>query len=299
MAAEQLQKHTHYRFTHSQSFRDISEYIRGFVERNYNLGMHVQDFFEINIIMRGQGIHYIRDGKTTAIRGDVFIIPPDTPHGYASSGEFDVYHLLISEHFMQKNISELQTLPSFFILFKAEPLMRPNASSIFHLNLSDEQLNQLETLLNHIENYSKVKSTTSKIKRNSLALLLIANLCEIYTENTISSNTEETVQDNAFAAALAIIYERFNEKISIADLAKTAQLSRSSFLRKFQIICKMPPAQFITLQRIEAAKHMLTYTDISVSDIANKTGFYDTSHFIKAFLADTGTTPNAYRKESR
>ena len=95
------------------------------------------------------------------------------------------------------------------------------------------------------------------------------------------------VKDNALSYELK--HHDSQEKVS-AEFTRTIMLGRKTYLIHGQELWDEKKRFIGTL---------LTYTDISVSDIANKTGFYDTSHFIKAFLADTGTTPNAYLKESR
>ena len=297
MYPKQLSKNQHYQFTNAQTFADTPKYARGFIEHDYSIGMHTQDFFEINIILSGNGMHYIENRRIPAKCGDVFIIPPDTAHGYVGEKNFDVYHLLLSQRFMQKYTADLQKLPSFFVLFKAEPLIRPECATLFYLQLTPTQFKKIEELLQSIKTHSEIDTAFASVICNNLAVILITSFCEIYTENTDTIHHQGTQYDVAFANALAFIYERYCERISIMDLAKIAQLSRSSFIQKFKAICKMPPAKFILQQRIESAKHLLVHTDISIADIASKTGFYDSSHFIKAFTTEVKTTPNIYRKK--
>ena len=47
----------------------------------------------------------------------------------------------------------------------------------------------------------------------------------------------------------------------------------------------------------DVARRLLTRTDKLVSEIATATGFWDQSHFIKAFRAERGQTPTEYRRE--
>lgn len=295
MYPEKLPKEKHYIYTNDQ-FINALDLIHAFVMPDYNINMHIQDFWEINIIMNGTGMHYIESRHLPVKRGDIFIIPPLTAHGYVGEQGFDVYHFLINNKFMEKYIADLQLLPAFFILFKAEPLMRSSGSDPLHLTLTESQYNKTEPLLQELTNYSAPQRSADSIFCNSLAMMLITSLCEMYQENTIVPDNISAHHDEAFMNALSLIHERYYEKISIAQLAKTAQLSRSSFLRKFQEICKMPPARYLTQRRIEAAKHMLINTTLSASDIAAQTGFYDAAHFTKIFLAETGITPNAFRK---
>ena len=83
--------------------------------KNFHCDMHMQEFFELNIITHGHGKHYIGDNVVDAETGDVFVIPPMVKHGYSrDDGALDVFHILIGNKFIAKNIAELQKIPSFF-----------------------------------------------------------------------------------------------------------------------------------------------------------------------------------------
>lgn len=317
MYPEQLPSQAFYSYTNSYVFSHPTDRIHGFIMKDYSIDMHVQEFIEINLVTQGTGMHYLENRRIAARRGDVFIIPPHMPHGYVGGKGFDVYHVLISNQFMEKYMADLRMLDSFFILFRAEPLMRNHTSEPLHLTLSDEQFEELEPLLNAIYQYSAPRNPADSIFCNSNALMLITSLCRIYTKNNISgsmiqdtpgteSGGTSTVQsllpqasdeDEAFLHTLAMIHEKYYEKLSITQLAKTAQLSRSSFLRRFQEVCHMPPAKYLTRRRIEAAQYMLSNTVLSVSEIAIRTGFYDAAHFSRIFSAEVGFSPGQYRKE--
>ena len=57
--------------------------------KDYEIGMHEQEFYEINLITKGEGMHYIDDSRIKAEVGDVFIIPPKISHGYLGGKDFD------------------------------------------------------------------------------------------------------------------------------------------------------------------------------------------------------------------
>ena len=54
-----------------------------------------------------------------------------------------------------------------------------------------------------------------------------------------------------------------------------------------------------TCGKYTAARKLLTDTDKLISDIATETGFWDQSHFVKAFRAERGQTPSRYRRKHR
>lgn len=53
--------------------------------------------------------------------------------------------------------------------------------------------------------------------------------------------------------------------------------------------------QFIQNRRIEEAKRLLRYTDLSVTDIAEHLNYDTATYFVRAFSRQTGTTPLQFR----
>lgn len=55
--------------------------------------------------------------------------------------------------------------------------------------------------------------------------------------------------------------------------------------------------QYVIQYRIKCALSMLKYSDKSIADIADETGFTDASYFTKSFKAQFGMTPKEYRNK--
>ena len=293
-----LQNNKVYYYKSSYMFRTKLEHIRMFVMDNYEIGMHMQEFFEINIVTRGKGEHFIENRRIEANVGDVFIVPPMVRHGYLGGEGFDVFHILVSDEFIKKNITELQMIPSCFFMFTAEPLMRATAKSPLHIHLNDKQFLLINEKLHESLKYNTKYDAYDALIRSSYGLLIITLLCKIYTENSKKQCNTEHNPDESFMHAISMIHERYCEKLTIAELSKVAQLSRSLFIKRFKEICGVPPLEYITRQRIEAAEYMLLNTAFSISEISYKCGFYDSSHFSKMFTAKNGISPSDYRKKS-
>ena len=112
--------------------------------------MHTQSFFELNIILEGEGMHYIENQKLPVQRGDVFIIPPNIKHGYHAISDFDVCHILMSQGFFERYAGELKALPMFFLLFNIEPIMRTVGNSSLYLKISEENFIHINYLLEQL-----------------------------------------------------------------------------------------------------------------------------------------------------
>jgi len=101
----------------------------------------------------------------------------------------------------------------------------------------------------------------------------------------------------SMAPALEAMVSDYAEDLSVAELAAKVSLSVSQFDRQFKRKFQTTPLKYLTKIRIDAACHLLASTDLSIADIAVRSGFYDQSHFTHQFVRYKGTTPSSYRKK--
>ena len=93
---------------------------------------------------------------------------------------------------------------------------------------------------------------------------------------------------------ISYIITNYNQQLTIDELSKNAGFSRTAFIKRFRETTGKSPKQFITGVRISEAKKLLG-SNLSITKIAEKTGFYDSAHFMKTFTAVTGISPSEYR----
>ena len=85
------------------------------------------------------------------------------------------------------------------------------------------------------------------------------------------------------------------EPLTLTSLARCAALSPFHFARAFKRTTGWAPHQFVTIRRIERARHLLMRTRESVESIAAAVGFSNLSHFRRLFRAHTGILPSDLR----
>lgn len=95
---------------------------------------------------------------------------------------------------------------------------------------------------------------------------------------------------------LRFIHENFNQELNTGSIATSTGVSESECLRCFHNIIGTTPIQYLRQYRIQRAAQMLTQTQDSVSDIAQRCGFQDVSYFTKTFRELRGCAPSEYRK---
>jgi len=92
---------------------------------------------------------------------------------------------------------------------------------------------------------------------------------------------------------LEMIDAALDTRLTIEMLAREVGLSAAHFARAFKETLGRAPHQYLLAQRLERARRLLESTALTLSDIAQRTGFADQAHFTRLFKRAFGTTPGA------
>lgn len=87
-------------------------------------------------------------------------------------------------------------------------------------------------------------------------------------------------------------------QLTLGALAREARLSRYHFLRTFEHLTGVTPHQYVLRTRLRHAATRLIDEPGRILDIALDCGFGDVSNFNRAFRAEFGVSPRAYRRQS-
>ncbi len=88
---------------------------------------------------------------------------------------------------------------------------------------------------------------------------------------------------------------RFDEPLTVDDLADVAHLSRAHFSREFRKAFGETPYAYLLTRRLERAASLLRSTDYSVADICMQVGLTSVGSFTSSFTKRFGKTPTEYR----
>ena len=104
------------------------------------------------------------------------------------------------------------------------------------------------------------------------------------------------IPDADLAAALRSIRERACEGVTIDDLVRQVQVSRSTLKRRFAAFLRRSPSEEIRRVRIERVMQLLITTKLPLARIADLAGFRHVESMCRLFKKKTGQTPGHYRK---
>lgn len=107
-------------------------------------------------------------------------------------------------------------------------------------------------------------------------------------------------EENAMNHIARYIRQNIYSSLSVLELSKQANMSKSKFFNLFKNSFGITPNEFIIREKIEEAKRIiLRYPKKSITAIAYDLGYSDTSYFCKQFKNLIGSSPNTFRKNNQ
>jgi AraC-like DNA-binding protein len=94
---------------------------------------------------------------------------------------------------------------------------------------------------------------------------------------------------------LGYIHTHIKDRITIEDISSHTGKSVSYISRLFKSEMNVSVSDYIRTAKIDKAKNMLRYSQVSLAEISSYLSFSSQSHFIKLFKDETGMTPRKYR----
>lgn len=240
---------------------------------------------ELVLIEKGRG-HVVFGGTSLAYGpGTLICVSPFEPHAFDSVG--DVEHVAIHFDFapdvpVDADVPHRQP---YEVRFPRRLGLRPWYSR----DDARQARDRLTQVLVWRESDDPVCHAASSA---ALALALLFLLRPM----PLPKAGEGGADDVRLARADDWIRANLHRDIGVADIAEAAGLSTSHLTRLFTEWTGQSPKAYLRLRRVELARRLLADVDLSIKQIAMRTGFKDPFHFSKTFRQIDGLSPTQYRE---
>jgi AraC family transcriptional regulator len=201
---------------------------------------------------------------------------------------------------------QLQTMPNRMLLLYLHPdFLRNTAESIDvdygqisiapQFGIRDQHIRHVGLSL-HCE--LKQSSVIGRHYAESLAQVLAMQLVRRYSYLKDLQMSHGGMAPRKLRKAIEFINENLDKEqtVALAAVAGAVHMSYFHFTRAFKQSTGVTPNVYITEQRIDRAKKLLSETDFPIADIALRTGFASQSHFTTTFRKLVWNTPKAFRE---
>jgi len=264
------------------------------VHSEHDFPMHTHAFTELVIVFEGHAVHTTSYGDYPIRAGDVFVITGNEAHGYRDTHQLQLVNVKFDAERFLPTTPDVRELPGFHALFTLEPRYRRRRDFNARLRLTTADLIRVKAVTDAIlrEELERPPGFRSMIRAHFTALVvLLARLYADYRNASVRPLMR-------IGAALSYMETHFADDISIAELARVAQLSPRQFTRGFTHATGQTPMQYLISLRIFKACELLRTTSRSITDVAFGTGFNDSCYFSTQFKRVVGVSPRVYRQRS-
>ncbi|WP_271584499.1 AraC family transcriptional regulator [Bradyrhizobium sp. CCBAU 45389] len=145
------------------------------------------------------------------------------------------------------------------------------------------------------------ETSTGRLLVESLGRALSAHLVHSYAATSVRLKQSYAVQKPLDAKRLSRVTEFIDASVerdvTVKDLASVACMSPAHFSRSFKAATGSAPHEYVSRQRLDLAKRLLSTSDRPLVDIAYAAGFSSQANFNRAFRKAVGTTPSLYRAQ--
>lgn len=227
-----------------------------------NINGHIHnDYHQLLMPVFGYIDLYIEEKKMHVHHGEAVFIPKGIFHQFSASENFQ---------FLVMNTEQ-----------KLEGVTESSQLKVLTLN---------QNILNYLTFVHKQLTSNHDLKVEKY----IFNLLQQLLVNIINNQPEKI--DDRIKKVVHQINEDISKKYTTKTLAEMACLSPSHFKTLFKQQLSCTPLEYITNLRMEKAIGLLRHTDLPISLIVEKCGYYSSASFNKRFYEYYHQTPLKFRK---
>jgi AraC-like DNA-binding protein len=155
---------------------------------------------------------------------------------------------------------------------------------------------RLATLLQLVREESHEQRPAREVVLARLLEVLFIEALRSTAGTNASPGLLRGLADARLAAALRALHDRPAHAWTVAELAREAALSRSTFFERFSRAVGVAPMQYLLAWRMALAKDLLRRCEVSVAEVAERVGYSSASTFSIAFTRHVGDPPSKYAR---
>ena len=237
-------------------------YIVNFVEyKQQAFPLHKHEHYEILVYIDGEGAIKIEEQTFSIKKGTIVVVPPKMVHGSTSKNN----------------------LKSIYVAWKESAPFTFNKPLIFNDNQGEEGQFLVKAIYNNL--YKNTEYLTALC--NALAQLVLQNV------------KNQTKLEKAIYQIINNITLNFQDcDFNLNQVLNSVNYTEDYIREQFRLLTGKTPVNFLTDVRISFAEQLIELysKELSLSEVALRSGYYDYVYFSRRFRQKTGISPQEYKQ---
>jgi AraC family transcriptional activator of pobA len=262
----------------------ISEF-RKYIQKNPT---HRLTYYDLTFIKQGSEYVTINQAKLLVQSGDVICSTPGDVWTWERNTSLEGYALVFEEDFFQSFFIYKLFLKdlNFLKADRLSPLLSPNKE------LFSEILGFLEKIRNEIQE----KDRSEHIIR-ALVYLILAKLDNL--EKRQDKSTFDVLSENQnnrhLQGFIKLVEEHYLDIHEVQFYADKLFISANYLNKIVRELLGTTSKKYIAQKLVQEAKNLLSFTDLSISEVSNQLNFESPSYFTRFFKKHQGLKPKEFR----
>lgn len=261
------------------------DYVDAFYDK-----LHQHEEIQISFIVEGEGTLIVGDTINYYTKNDILVIGSNIPHVFKSDlndlGTSHMLSLFFTKQSFGTHFFELETLKELAPFFK-------RAEHGFKIA---SKKNQFKDLFFEIEKATKLNRFIALLQ-----LIKIASKCNYKSLSSfIYDKKYSDNEGNRMRNVFEYTMNHFESDITLSAIAEVANMTKNAFCKYFKKRTNKTYIQFLNELRLEhACKLLLSNTDLTISEVAEQSGFNNMSNFNRQFKVVKNMNPSEFRKQDK
>lgn len=252
---------------------------------------HTHSFFEVALVIGGEGVHHSQAGRQRLRFGDAILLRPGVWHEYEDCEDLIVYNCCFSADLVRRELAWTREDPLLGYLLWTGPFSAQRRG-VLSTHLEGETLAEARR---HLDGLRSLRDQPLGRHRGDLigwlSLYLSCLARTVAERDDLHEQTHPAVLD-----AMRLLEADPARQWTLTDLAQALHLAPGYLVRLFKSATGLPPMAYLSRHRVELAAVQLLHTDLPVSRIGESVGWPDQNYFARRFKSHFGLSASTYRQ---
>ncbi|MCQ2399246.1 MAG: AraC family transcriptional regulator, partial [Clostridia bacterium] len=249
--------------------------------------LHTHDFIEIVYCKQGKAVQTVNGESYDFCRGDMLFINYGSTHSFTNTPDYKYINICFYPETVGNAIVTEENAFAVLSLTSFNELRGESDHGV--VSFKGNEMVEVENILSAmLLEQQEQRPFGKKVTENYLNVLFTMILRKSF------------VVGDGQTDGWNVILEEINKDlygVKLQTLAEKCFYNPAYFCRAFKEKFNMTLKEYVTKKRIERAVELIKTTNLTLDDIAEKTGYSSRSGLYRAFIKVRGVSPNSLREE--